>query len=358
MLSTGQVQSRPILLTLFFAVTIVFMVSCGGGDEDSTVECDKIFNADAGIWECVKDSQNNDSASSIANNSTDTVTIIKPTPVPTPLITNDSEAGRELWVYLTKCVSVDIDHLNVNTATKGDWLIKPANNSPQEFGTWLIKPSGAILAHNSKAGLWDSYLKGNCDNTIMAPAATDVLDETGAATVLWTQLAKCHPELPVSMLIAHRSQQTGDWVVVSDPSYAMDDYGVWSVERDATIKPLNERATEVWAALSLSSDAASSANTAEIAAGCTPVIRNLQEANDRIYAFLSSCYPYLTPDEMTMSTTRDPMKHVWLVVTSEPSADNTTEWKQSVWSVDGSGKVIPTNASARATLAIVDAGKC
>ncbi|HBR64972.1 MAG TPA: hypothetical protein DEA18_04150, partial [Dehalococcoidia bacterium] len=99
--------------------------------------------------------------------------------------------------------------------------------------------------------------------------------QSEASIVLWTQLAKCHPELPVSMLIAQKSQQTGDWVVVSDPNYSMDDYGVWSVERDATIKPLNDRAKEVWSALSLSGESVGNSSiTAEIAAGCTPVIRN------------------------------------------------------------------------------------
>jgi hypothetical protein len=137
----------------------------------------------------------------------------------------------------------------------------------------------------------------------------------------------------------------------------MDDYGVWSVERDATIKPLNDRAKEVWSALSLSSSSiGNSSNTTEIAAGCTPVIRNEQEVNDRMYSHLSSCYPDLRQAEMI--TTRDPIKHVWLVVTNEPSANNTPEWKKSVWSVDGSGRVLPRNTSAIAANAIVERGKC
>ncbi len=75
-----------------------------------------------------------------------------------------------------------------------------------------------------------------------------------------------------------------------------------------------------------------------------------------MYSYLSSCYPDLRQAEMI--TTRDPMNHVWLVVTSEPPADNTTEWKRSIWSVDGSGRVLPKNSSAEATTAIVDTGKC
>lgn len=319
-------------------------------------DCDKVFNPSLGEFECIDNSTGGNSNSSSSKETASGNPAIQPTPVPTPVISNETEAGRELWVFLTKCVSIDIAHLEINTATKGDWLIKPASNSPQEFGTWIVKPSGDLLPHNGKAGLWDSYIKGNCDTSFMSPAATDVQNEAGAATALWTQLAKCHPELPVNMLVAQKSQQTGDWVVVSDPKYLMDDYGVWSVERDATIKPLNERAKEVWAGLSLSSDDTSTSDPTEVAAGCTPVIRNLQEANDRMYAFLSSCFPEMRQSEM--KTNRDTIKHVWLVVTNEPYVDNTSERKKSVWSVDGSGRVRPQNSSAIATMAIVDAGKC
>ncbi len=347
---------RPIILALIFAVAAGLLLSCGGSEEE-VQECEKVFNAVEGTWECVGQSGIGDATKEDNTTNGNTRVAAEPTPVPTPVITNDTAAGKELWVYLTKCISIEDEHLMVNTATKGNWLITPTKDSPQEFGTWLIKPSGELVPHNSKAELWNAYLKGNCDNNIMSPAATDVITQTDASTVLWTQLAKCHPEMPVSMLIAQRSQQTGDWVIVSDPNYAMDDYGVWSVKRDATIKPLNDRAKEVWAALSLSKGSlGNSSNTAEVAAGCTPVIRNEQEANDRMYSYLSSCYPDLRQAEMI--TTRDPMKHVWLVVTNEPSADNTTEWKKSIWSVDGDGRVLPKNSSSAATMGIIDAGNC
>ncbi len=347
---------RFLTLVLLFVVTAGLLLSCGGSEEE-TVECEKVFNAAEGTWECETEAGSADAVKETNSSNGNANAVAEPTLVPTPAITSETTAGKELWVFLTKCISIDVGHLTVNTANKGNWLITPATDSPQEFGTWLIKPSGELVPHNSKAELWNTYLKGNCDNNIMSPAATDVITQNDAATVLWTQLAKCHPEMPVSMLIAQKSQQTGDWVIVSDPQYSMDDYGVWSVKRDATIKPLNDRAKEVWLALALSNESVGdSSNTTEIAAGCTPVIRNEQEANDRMYSYLSSCYPDLRQSEMI--TTRDPMKHVWLVVTSEPSADNTTEWKKSIWSVDGSGRVLPRNSSAKATQGIVDGGNC
>ena len=159
-----------------------------------------------------------------------------------------------------------------------------------------------------------------------------------------------------AVVLAKQPHRGCSVVVVSDPKYSMDDYGVWSVERDATIKPLNERAKEVWGALSLSTSDTSTSDPTEIAAGCTPVIRNLQEANDRMYAFLSSCFPELRQSEM--KTNRDTINHVWLVVTDEPYVDNTSERKKSVWSVDGSGRVRARNSSAEATMAIVDSGNC
>ena len=349
-------KSKIALFPVLFIVGIFLLFSCGGADEEANTDCDKVFNSSTGEWDCIDGSAAPSPSTSGSSELASTSPSVQPTPVPTPVISNELEAGRELWVFLTKCVSIDVTDLEINTATKGNWLIKPAGFSPQEFGTWLVKPSGDLLPHNGKAGLWDSYIKGNCDTSFMSPAATDVQDEFGAATALWTQLAKCHPELPVEMLVAEKSQQTGDWVVVSDSEYLMDDYGVWSVERDATIKPLNERAKEVWAALSLSSSGTSDSEPTEIAAGCTPVIRNLQEANDRMYAFLSSCFPELQQSEM--KTNRDTINHVWLVVTNEPYVDNTSERKKSVWSVDGSGRVRPRNSSADATMAIVDSGNC
>jgi len=352
--SSSKSKSKLFLFPVLFVVTLIIVISCGGGDEEVDADCDKVFNASKGEFECVDGSANPSPATSVSNDTTSSSPRIVPTP--TPVINNETEAGRELWVFLTKCVSIDVAHLEINTATKGDWLVKPASHSPQEFGTWLIKPSGDVIPHNGKASLWDSYIKGNCDTSFMSPSATDVQNEAGAATALWTQLAKCHPELPVNMLIAQKSQQTGDWVVVSDPSYSMDDYGVWSVERDATIKPLNERAKEVWAALALSSDEVGSSDPTEIAAGCSPVIRNLEEAKDRMYAFLSSCFPELRQSEM--KTNRDTIRHVWLVVTDEPYADNTSERKKSIWSVDGEGRIQARNSSAKATMAIVDAGNC
>ena len=350
-----QNKSKVGLFPTLFLVSMFLLISCGGGDGETDSDCDKAFNSSTGEWECIGDSYSG-SDNSVSSNLASASPSIQPTAVPTPVISNETEAGRELWVFLTKCVSIDVAHLEINTATKGDWLVKPTSNSPQEFGTWLIKPSGDLIPHNGKAGLWDSYIKGNCDTSFMSPSATDVQNEVGAATALWTQLAKCHPELPVNMLIAQKSQQTGDWVVVSDPSYSMDDYGVWSVERDATIKPLNERAEEVWAALSLSSDEGGASDPTETAAGCSPVIRNLEEAKDRMYAFLSSCFPELSQSEM--KTNRDTIRHVWLVVTDEPYADNTSERKKSIWSVDGEGRIQARNSSAKATMAIVDAGNC
>ena len=141
---------RPIILALLFAVTAGLLLSCGESEE-GVQECEKVFNAAEGIWECVGQSEIGGATKKINTTNGDTTVAAEPTPFPTPVIIDDTAAGKELWVYLTKCISIEDGHLMVNTATKGNWLITPATDSPQEFGTWLIKPSGELVPHNSKA---------------------------------------------------------------------------------------------------------------------------------------------------------------------------------------------------------------
>ena len=75
-----------------------------------------------------------------------------------------------------------------------------------------------------------------------------------------------------------------------------------------------------------------------------------------MFAFLSTCYPNLGQSGMT--TTRDPEKHVWIVVTDEPPADVGSPSKSSVWSVDGEGTIEALNNSSTQTRALIDNNKC
>lgn len=389
---------------MFLLLATFPLMSCMGGGSDAQ-ECPhkKIFNPETAAFDICPDAP---------------VSSVNITP--TPVIPDQHIALQELWVKLTRCVDLKKTDLEVQISpggTSDDWLITPSQYSPQEFGTWKVNMwSGEIEPHNNQARLWRNYIEapnknitapfqldisGNkieerdsetgqviyndllnekgeqvidpdtnkptpnlgapkykrevvyCDTDEMEPAATDVITETEASTVLWTELAKCHPEIPVSSLIARRNQETGDWLVVSDPKYSMDDFGVWSVSRNADIIPVNDRAISVWNKLDLS-PVDSQSN--EMRAKCTPVIRNAEEAKSKMFAFLSPCYPSL--GQSGMKTTRDPEKHVWIVVTDEPPVDIAVTSKPSVWSVDGEGNIKALNKSSTATRVLIDNNEC
>lgn len=365
------------LLTLLLILSLIVIGACGGEEAESEDCENQKFDPATEGWICLDGQGSSDTGpksgnSTALNESANAQEKVDSnpkqsskesvSPTPTPSILNSVAATQEVWVHLSKCVSLGIEHLEAQEAPRDEWLILPTEYSPQEFGTWKVsKWSTSITPHNNVAKSWDEYIKGNCDTSILSPAATDVLDENDAATVLWTQLAKCNPELPVEMLTARKNQETGDYVVVSDAKYTgFDDFGVWSVARNADIKPLNERAEQVLRALFLSEEeiveGEPSSKPSELAAGCNPVIRTAQEAKNKIYAYLAPCHPKLGQNEIT--TTRDPVKHVWIVVTQEPPVDNTAEAKGSVWSINGSGMISPLNSSSRNTQVVIENKKC
>ena len=270
------------------------------------------------------------------------------TPTPAPVVTNEGQAVQKLWVYLTICISIDTKDLQANVAGEGEWIVMPTEKSPQEFGTWRVNSEGIINSHNNRAKLWNTYIESSCDPSIMKPAATDVLNESDAVTAVWTQLAKCNPELPTNVFIAQKNRKTGSWVVVTSTK-SQDDYGVWSVARDANIKPLNDRAGEVMEALNLVETDESSNVNADLAAQCSPVIRTDEEARNRVWSHLSSCYPKLDKKQY-IETTWDPGNHLWVAVTIlKGSDDKSSDTAAPVWNVARNGKITPANDSAVVT---------
>jgi len=302
---------------------VTLLVACGGGEGEGDAT-----ESSSELYEQIM-SQSGVSQSAVVET---------PSPI---LVNNENEAVRKLWVYLTTCISIDINDLQAEVAGENEWIVMPAEKSPQEFGAWRVNSEGIVNSHNGRAKLWGEYLESSCDPSIMTPAATDVLNESDAVSAVWTQLAKCNPELPIKELTAQKNRKTGSWVVVTSLK-SQDDYGVWSVERDASIKPLNDRAAAVKDALKLvETGRASDANT-DMAAQCSPVIRTDEESVNRVWSHLSACYPTLDKKK-AVETTWDPGMHRWVTVTI---LDESLSDSAPVWYVARNGTVTPVNNSA------------
>ena len=271
------------------------------------------------------------------------------------VIKDEESAIRHMWVYLNECVDLDKTHIKVDRGIGTEWMIRPTELASQEFGTWRIINSGEILPHNSKAELWKKYLGSGCDTNVLKPAATDVLTDTDASILLWTQLAKCNPELMVNAFSAQKNRKTGSWVIVTNTD-AREDFGVWSVERNANITPLNERSKEVWDMLKLIEKDDSDDSHSEAKAQCSPVIRSDDDARRRLWTNLSPCFPSM--DIEKIRTSWDPANHVWVLVSSERAASSSSDVTTSVWHILKNGDINPKNLSAEASLAITQSKNC
>lgn len=329
-------QIRIILIAICLLAAAV--VSCGGGDEEDQA----LVSSDGG------------SERANAPTMVPEFTAPTPTPSPVPVVRDESTAVRAMWVHLTKCVPIEITHLNVQLGVRGEWMVMPIQGSPQEFGTWRVDSNGEITPHNARGEEWQKYIESDCDTSILQPSANDVLTDGDAVTTLWAHLARCIPEMKLGSFSARKDRRTGAWVVVTVPE-SQDDYGVWSVRRDANIAPLNDRAAEVskmFGAVAVGKDGEKD----ELAAKCSPVIGSGDDARRRLWTHLSPCYPTIDPN--SISTTWDPSNHLWVVVSKERAADATVEGIPSVWHLTRDGNILAKNISAKATWSVVSSGHC
>ncbi len=329
-----QRQIVLILLCLLAAV----VVSCGGDDEE-----------DQGLVSGEGGSERSNAPTMVPEFSGPI-----PTPSPVPVVTDESTAVRAMWVHLTKCVPVEINHLDVQLGVRGEWMVMPIQGSPQEFGTWRVNQNGDVSPHNARGELWQKYIESECDTGILQPAANDVLTDGDAVTTLWAHLARCIPEMSLGVFSAQKDRRTGAWVVVTVPE-SQDDYGVWSVKRDANIEPLNDRAAEVSKMVGAVAGS-KGGDKSGLAAGCSPVIGSGDDARRRLWTHLSPCYPTIDPN--SISTTWDPSNHLWVVVSGERPADATAKDTPSVWHITRDGNILAKNLSAESTWAVAKSGNC
>ena len=381
---TSEFYKLFLLGFLILSITSL-LIACGGGEEEDTESSNpngsSISDEErAALFGSSEDteSSNTTAANTPQTNNTSTQTSPTNSPAPTatpnPIVTSNDQAARILWAKLTECISVDVQDVKVDIALDNEWIAMPSASSPQEFGAWKIDSYGNINPHNKTGRDWNKFIDSACESDDVKLAATDVLNKTDAISVLWSQLSKCNPELNISYLESEKDQINGSWVVRTTVNYN-DDYGLWNVDRDASVTPLNARANEVWKSLSIllvpddnktdelgrpipqqlpentntstnNSQNNDSVNSTDISK-CSPVIRTNTEAQNRVYGHLSSCYP----NASISSVIWDAGLHYWIIVTNENESSST-------WNVDRDGTVTPANSSAETTNDLADSGNC
>ena len=262
------------------------------------------------------------------------------TPVPTPTDTpapeptlgagSAEEARNLVWVYLSQCIAFEVVQLQANLV-KGDWYVKATIDSPQEYGIWRVNAAtGSVETHDTSARQWRSYVDSQCDPdkpvAIRTPAPTPLITEASqAVATVWTYLAKCFSDLPPEDLQATRDPGTGEWVVITKPG-AETDYGVWRVQRDASIFPDNYQA---------------GIRQEEVRGEtCTLILTTTGDAVATLWTYLIKCFSGLTFDDL--KATWDASESEWIVSTKPTALTD-----HGVWRVRRDAKLFPVNSQAR-----------
>ena len=250
--------------------------------------------------------------------------------IPAAAVGSFEDARNLIWVYLSQCISFDVDQLQAELV-RDDWYVKAASGSPQGYGIWRVNAFSANLdTHDHAARQWKSYINSECDPdvpiSISTPAPTPVITDPAQAVVtLWTYLAKCYSELPVADLQATWDPGKGDWVVITGPG-AETDYGVWRVQRNAVIFPDNFEARN--------------RNQEVEAETCTLVVTSTDDAVATMAGYLAKCFFGL--DSSDLDATFDEEQSTWTVFTKEEA-----ETKYGRWRVRRDAKLFPINSVAR-----------
>ena len=184
---------------------------------------------------------------------------LMPAPTPTPAAQSPDEALNLLWVYLSRCISIDASQLEAYMV-KGDWFVRAVADSPREYGFWKVEAvTGAVEPHDNLAREWHSFVDSQCDPEFLAAVATPtpttlpstpappppppppppvVTEACHAVTTLWAHLVPCYPGLPTEVFEAMWSPAESIWIVRTKADTETD-YGVWTVGPDGSIASQN-----------------------------------------------------------------------------------------------------------------------
>ena len=160
------------------------------------------------------------------------------------------DAEAHLASYLAKCffglVSSDLvarpddEELLAKTYT-----VSTKPNAETKYGRWRVRRDGKLFPLDSVARIRDEEVRSeSCTGGISS--------EAEAVATVWTHLVECSPTLLIGKLAATWDPSNGEWVVITLPPPTPlpgqpaptpePDYGVWRVQRDATLSFVNQRA--------------------------------------------------------------------------------------------------------------------
>ena len=352
---TGLYKGRFSLL--FFLLSLVFVLACGGGDEESTDETVGEPSAEYLAALASMESGNKGEPLAVTESA---VPVATKQPI---VISGDPEAKLVLWDHLVTCRNMTTDSISshnvINDAGDKEFSLYPSLSSTNEFGVWKINErNGILVPQNSVAKLWEEWVKSGledtvdkqCDSILEKNIPTEIKDpvvkiESDARVVVWTFLSKCYPELQLNLLTAYANASEGGFVVKSGASLKTD-HGLWNVKTDGTIKSMNAKALE---------------RDSEITSGqCKNLITSETEAISAVWAYIVKCNPLLSINDLGANW--DPKEEDYVVITTKVAQTRASnpEPDHGIWRVTRDAQITADNVTAQTEKIRADQGteKC
>ena len=288
-------------------------------------------------------------------------------------------ARKMLWVHLSRCITfseTDIEAVQV----KDETYVRASEQSEHDSGLWKVGSTGEkIEPYDDMAKAWSSVVENNCDPILQTQIATPmpvIGDASSAATALWSYLVVCFPDLSVANVRATESHLSGEWIITTDDVHLknMDrsvNFGVWSFDGSTGAgRPKNPLAEQWIGYLTNRCDPATLESIKQMFPLPTPgfPVNNQSEAQNRLWTYLSPCFPDRTPGgTVTTVPVLDPKSGTW-TITQPQTVDGppetpggptvTFKLQTAVWAVKVDGTVTPMNQQAIANDQKIKQGAC
>ena len=344
---------------LFFLLSLVFVLSCGGDDEEETTA----DNPQEAAYQAALERANTGATGDTLDTSA-TLESAKPVTTPEPIvIKSKDEAQLLLWQHLTTCRRMDTpeitSHMLENNSGEKEYHLYPSATAKNEFGVWKINEiKGVLVPQNAVATSWDEWVTSGLEDTVSKKCDSIlekdipsqfveplVKQDRDAAVIVWTYLSKCYPDLQTQYLTPNTNAAEGGFVVKSSAN-SKTDHGLWNVKVDGTLSPMNAKAQE---------------RDSEITSGqCKNLIKSETEAISAVWAYIVKCNPLL--DINDLDSNWDPKEDDWVVITKKSAQTRISnpEPDHGIWRVTRDAQITADNVTAQTEKIRADQGteKC